>query len=113
MHGGINDKLNLTALQKLDRKLFCSICTMGKFEKDSLEKKHYDDVVDMLWSDPTTESKGIDFNMVRYIGKMFGSDVTKKFLNENKFTHLIRSHECKTQGHELVHDDKGIKNINI
>lgn len=81
---------------------------MGKFEKDSLEKKHYEDVVDMLWSDPTTEAKGIDFNMVRYIGKMFGSDVTKKFLNDNKFTHLIRSHECKTQGHELVHDDKVI-----
>ena len=63
----------------------------------------------MLWSDPTTESKIIDLNMVRYIGKMFGSNVMKKFLDENKFTHLIRSHDCKTQGHALVHDAKGKK----
>lgn len=108
VHGGINDKLKLSDLNKLDRTQFESICTMGKFKKDSLEQKCYEDFVDMMWSDPTTETKGVDFNMARYIGKVFGSDVTKKFLDENKFTHLIRSHECKTKGHELVHDDKVI-----
>lgn len=108
VHGGINDKLNLVDLQKLDRTLFGSICIMGNFEKNSLEKRYYEDVVDMLWSDPQTESKGLDFNMIRYIGKLFGSNVTKKFLDENKFTHLIRSHECKTQGHEIVHDERVI-----
>ena len=108
VHGGINDKLNLADIQKLDRTLFGSICIMGNFEKNSLEKRCYEDIVDMLWSDPQTEAKGLDFNMIRYIGKLFGSNVTKKFLDENKFTHMIRSHECKTQGHEMVHEDRVI-----
>ena len=108
VHGGINDQLNLTQLQKLDRTRFASICRPSSFEKDSLEKRHYKDVVDMLWSDPQTHSNGLDFNKTRNIGKLFGSSVTKKFLDDNNFTNLIRSHECKAQGHEVVHDGRVI-----
>jgi serine/threonine-protein phosphatase with EF-hand domain len=108
VHGGINDELDLKKIQKLDRKLFTSICRPSSFDDDSLEKHCYKDVVDLLWSDPQTKSKGVAFNKTRNIGKLFGSNVTNKFLDENNFTNLIRSHECKSKGHDVVHDGKVI-----
>jgi len=108
VHGGINDEIDLEKIQKLDRKLFTSVCRPLNFEDDSLEKLYYKDVVDLLWSDPQTKSKGEAFNKTRNIGKLFGSNVTNKFLDENNFTNLIRSHECKAKGHEVVHDGKVI-----
>lgn len=108
VHGGINDSLNLKKIQQLDRTKFTSICRPADLSKNSLEFQHLSDVVDMLWSDPHTTSKGIAVNKVRNIGKLFGSDVTKKFLSENNLNLIIRSHECKQKGHEIVHNGKVI-----
>ena len=108
VHGGINDQLDLSKIQKLDRTKFSSICRPSTFADNSLEQLYYKDVVDMLWSDPQAKAKGIAFNKTRNIGKLFGSSITKKFLDENNFTNLIRSHECKTKGHEVTHDGRVI-----
>ncbi|RNA10034.1 serine threonine- phosphatase rdgC [Brachionus plicatilis] len=108
VHGGINDSLNLKKIQLLDRTKFGSICRPANLSKDSLEFRYLKDVVDMLWSDPQTASKGIGFNNVRNIGKFYGSDVTKKFLSENNLNLIIRSHECKQKGHDIGHDGKVI-----
>lgn len=107
VHGGINDKINLKKLSKLDRTQFGSICRPPNLKKDSLEFKHLKDVIDLLWSDPNKQD-GVEFNKSRNIGKLFGSDVTKKFLEENDFTLIIRSHECKPKGHDILHDGKVI-----
>ncbi|CAF0719126.1 unnamed protein product [Brachionus calyciflorus] len=108
VHGGINDTLDLKKIQKLDRTKYGSICRPANLKKDSLEFQYLKDVVDLLWSDPQTNSQGVDFNNVRNIGKLFGADVTKKFLEENNFTLIIRSHECKPKGHDIHHDGKVI-----
>jgi serine/threonine-protein phosphatase with EF-hands len=105
VHGGINDKIDLKRIQKLDRTLFTSVCQPCRLEKRMDEYKHFGDIVDMLWSDPQV-LKGIQFNHVRRIGKLFGSSITKKFLKTNKLTMLIRSHECKKHGHELSHNGR-------
>lgn len=108
VHGGINDSLNLKKIQQLDRTKFGSICRAANLDKNSLEFLHLKDVIDMLWSDPQSTSKGIVFNNVRNIGKFYGSDVTKKFLSDNNLNLIIRSHECKQKGHDIGHDGKVI-----
>lgn len=38
------------------------------------------------------------------VGKAFGPDVTKRFLESNQITALIRSHEVRPEGYSLEHD---------
>ena len=44
------------------------------------------------------------YNENRGGGFFFGANVTQHFLNKNHLDLLIRSHECKRQGFEIVHD---------
>lgn len=62
-------------------------------------------VFDILWSDPQP-SEGCIPNALRGAGTYFGPDVTKKFLKKNKMMYIIRSHECKLDGYELMHNNK-------
>jgi serine/threonine-protein phosphatase 5 len=59
---------------------------------------------ELLWSDPQpvmgrAQSK-------RGVGMSFGPDVTKRFLEQNKLSLLVRSHEVKMEGYEVEHDRK-------
>lgn len=61
---------------------------------------------ELLWSDPQpmpgrAESK-------RGVGTMFGPDITSKFLQRNNLEYIIRSHEVKPEGYEVMHDGKCI-----
>lgn len=64
-------------------------------------------VFDILWSDPQ-HNDGCKPNGLRGAGTYFGPDVTHKFLQRNKLMFLVRSHECKPDGHELMHEGKVI-----
>jgi serine/threonine-protein phosphatase with EF-hand domain len=112
VHGGINDKIDLERIQKLDRSLFITVCRSNNlFEKDSLEMACQEDVADLLWSDPCDtdeEITGVEFNKNRNIGKIFGPDTTDRFLKKNRFDYLIRSHQCQPKGHHVSHDGKCI-----
>lgn len=59
---------------------------------------------DMLWSDP------VDMNgrhpSKRGISIGFGPDITAKFLKENNLELMIRSHEMRPEGYDVVHDGK-------
>ena len=59
-------------------------------------------VLDLLWSDPQN-SRGCQANTFRGGGTYFGPDITRSFLEANGLRYLVRSHECKTDGYELMH----------
>lgn len=63
-----------------------------------------------MWSDPR-HTDGCEPNSLRGAGTYFGPDVTQTFLQKYKLQYLVRSHECKPEGHELQHNGK-VKSIN-
>jgi len=101
----------------IEKKVF--VCHGGLFSKDGVTlddirkiDRHCEPpdegiMTELLWSDPLSTGKGRQGSK-RGIGVQFGSDVTQKFLEANDLELLIRSHECKDEGFEVVHDGKCI-----
>lgn len=93
MHGGLfkDDNVTLDDLRKIDR---------------NRQPPESGLMCELLWSDPQpmpgrAESK-------RGVGTMFGPDITSKFLQRNNLEYIIRSHEVKPEGYEVMHDGKCI-----
>jgi diadenosine tetraphosphatase ApaH/serine/threonine PP2A family protein phosphatase len=61
-------------------------------------------VRDILWSDPYPGS-GYQTSP-RQAGYIWGKDVTREFLKENKLDLLVRGHEQKAGGFEFAHDEQ-------
>ena len=57
---------------------------------------------ELLWSDPTNINGRHPSN--RGVAITFGPDVAKNFLRTNKLQKLVRSHECKSEGYEILGD---------
>ena len=62
-------------------------------------------MLDTLWSDPKSKN-GVEANMLRGGGCLFGPDVTDKLIKKNDLELIIRSHECKEHGYEYTHGNK-------
>ena len=58
----------------------------------------------LLWSDPMPE-KGIKENS-RGCACMFGPDVAERWLELNKLTTIVRSHECMERGYKEMFGGK-------
>ena len=57
---------------------------------------------ELLWSDPTKINGRHPSN--RGVAITFGPDVVNEFLKNNKLQKLVRSHECKSEGYEIMGD---------
>ena len=57
-----------------------------------------------LWADPCKEMGRMPSK--RGVGLSFGPDVTKKFLDSNGLSMIVRSHEVKQEGYEVDHDGR-------
>jgi protein phosphatase len=58
---------------------------------------------EILWNDPK-EGEGIE-DSYRGAGKLFGKDITEKFLKRNNLMLLIRGHEPAREGYYIIHDN--------
>ncbi|EFC37463.1 predicted protein [Naegleria gruberi] len=87
LHGGIGFKEPGVTLQDIE-----NIDRMRDIPEDGL-------MCDILWSDPQ-KLNGLGLNK-RGVSRVFGPDVTKKFLDDNGLELLIRSHEVKMAGYEV------------
>jgi len=61
---------------------------------------------DLLWADPM-HANGRAMSK-RGVGLHFGPDITQAFLDTNGLDYMVRSHEMKDSGYELMHSDKCI-----
>ena len=57
---------------------------------------------EILWSDPSYIPGRHPSN--RGVAITFGPDVVKEFLKNNNLKKVIRSHECKYEGYEILGD---------
>ena len=57
---------------------------------------------ELLWSDPSKINGRHPSN--RGVAITFGPDVVQNFLKSNKLQKLVRSHECKSEGYEIMGD---------
>ena len=92
VHGGLfsEDGVKLEDTRKVDRK----------------QQPDSGLMCEMLWSDPQHQMGRSPSK--RGVGTQFGPDVTKRFLDDNGLELLIRSHEVKDRGYEVMHDGKCI-----
>ncbi|XP_071452640.1 serine/threonine-protein phosphatase rdgC [Hetaerina americana] len=128
VHGGISDVTDLTVIRNAERQKYVSLLRTPitdssvhsepeKEGKDqgpedeggppTVDKEEWKQVFDILWSDPTP-NEGCEPNTLRGAGTYFGPDVTEQFLEKHGLSLLVRSHECKLDGYEMVHGDKVI-----
>ncbi|XP_055314894.1 serine/threonine-protein phosphatase rdgC [Sitodiplosis mosellana] len=112
VHGGISDSTDLDLLKSLDRGKYVSLLRPPITDSsapgaDIIDKVEWKQVFDILWSDPQ-HNEGCQPNGLRGAGTYYGPDVTQNFLQKNKLVFLVRSHECKHDGYEIVHGGKVI-----
>jgi serine/threonine-protein phosphatase 5 len=63
-------------------------------------------MTELLWSDPQPMPGRAPSK--RGVGVSFGPDVTKRFLEDNDLSLLVRSHEVKDEGYEVAHNGQCI-----
>ncbi|KAL5292912.1 PPEF1 family protein [Megaselia abdita] len=109
VHGGISDTTDLDLIKSLDRGKYKSILrppiTEGSTEE--IDKTEWKQIFDIMWSDPQIKD-GCFPNTLRGAGTYFGPDITQKFLAKYKLTFVIRSHECRPEGYDVMHNGKVI-----
>ncbi|KPI91275.1 Serine/threonine-protein phosphatase rdgC [Papilio xuthus] len=108
VHGGISDTTDLDMVRSLDRDKYVSllrppVAEGGAPGAEQVDKVEWKQVFDILWSDPQSTG-GCVANALRGAGTYFGPDVTVSFLRKNKLSFIVRSHECKPGGYEILHN---------
>lgn len=125
VHGGISETTDLNLIASVRRSkvsdfyevhlgLIVTICNCHQYvsilrppsqpSDDPDFKTEWKQVIDILWSDPVTNDSTSPTPNKRGAGECFGPETTNKFLQRHNLTTLVRSHECKHDGYEIVHN---------
>ncbi|KAH7476466.1 hypothetical protein PRIC1_000475 [Phytophthora ramorum] len=95
VHGGLSNHENVTIGELLQLDHRREIPTQGTSRADEV-------FTHLLWSDPRDEDGWKPSS--RGAGVEFGPDITKAFCAQNGISLIIRSHECREEGFDIVHD---------
>ncbi|KAL5270424.1 hypothetical protein ACHWQZ_G001220 [Mnemiopsis leidyi] len=108
-HGGLSDITDLQYINEIPRHKYASILRPPSKRNDEGEDEidliEWRQMLDLLWSDPKA-ALGCEPNTFRGGGTYFGPDISAAVLDKHKFKLLIRSHECKPDGYDVVHDGR-------
>ncbi|NWJ07237.1 PPE1 phosphatase, partial [Crypturellus undulatus] len=118
LHGGISDTTDLDFLNLFERSKVRDHIHVGLLLFSLQNLAHSTacphllacalaQTLDILWSDPRNQ-RGCIPNKLRGGGCYFGPDITAKLFERYNLKLLIRSHECKQDGYEIVHGGKVI-----
>ncbi|CAH1719768.1 unnamed protein product [Chironomus riparius] len=104
VHGGISENTDLNLIASVRRSKYISILRppTQPADDDVDFKTEWKQIIDILWSDPVM-SDTVCPNK-RGAGECFGPETTNKFLSRHNLSTLVRSHECKSDGYEIVHN---------
>jgi serine/threonine-protein phosphatase with EF-hand domain len=113
VHGGISDRTSIEELSKIKREKYVSILKPPILDEEGqlIKNINKDDlfewrqVLDALWSDPK-QTAGVEANLLRGGGCLWGKDVTETIAKKYHFNLIIRSHECKESGYEYAHGNR-------
>jgi diadenosine tetraphosphatase ApaH/serine/threonine PP2A family protein phosphatase/Ca2+-binding EF-hand superfamily protein len=95
VHGGLSSHENVTVEELLQINHRREIPTQGTSRADEL-------FTHLLWSDPRDEDGWKASS--RGAGVEFGPDITRAFCSTNGISLIIRSHECREEGFDIMHD---------
>uniref|UniRef100_M4BSB8 Serine/threonine-protein phosphatase n=1 Tax=Hyaloperonospora arabidopsidis (strain Emoy2) TaxID=559515 RepID=M4BSB8_HYAAE len=95
VHGGLSNHENVTIDELLQLDYRRKIPTQGTSRADEI-------FTHLMWSDPGDEDGWRPSS--RGAGVEFGPDITKAFCVQNGLSLIIRSHECRAEGFDIVHD---------
>lgn len=95
VHGGLSNHEDITIEELLQLDHRREIPTQGTSRADEV-------FTHLLWSDPRDEDGWKPSS--RGAGVEFGPDITKAFCYRNGISLIIRSHECREEGFDIVHD---------
>ncbi|RLN58820.1 hypothetical protein BBJ29_004197 [Phytophthora kernoviae] len=95
VHGGLSSHENVMIEELLQLNHRREIPTQGTSRADEI-------FTHLLWSDPRDEDGWKPSS--RGAGVEFGPDITKAFCTQNDISLIIRSHECREEGFDIVHD---------
>lgn len=95
VHGGLSNHDNVRIEELLRIKHQREIPTQSLSREDEL-------FTHLLWSDPRDKDGWKPSG--RGAGVEFGPDITRRFCQLNHLCLVIRSHECREEGYEIVHD---------
>lgn len=122
VHGGISESTDLNLIASVRRSKvsfhngccatnknvssqYVSILRPPTQPSDDVDfKTEWKQVIDILWSDPVPGDTATPTPNKRGAGECFGPDTSSKFLQRHNLTTLVRSHECKHDGYEIVHN---------
>ena len=102
----------LTVAALIDGKIFCvhgglsprittldQIRVLERFKEVPSEGP----LADLLWSDPDPSRDGFTYSQ-RGAGYIFGGDMVKRFLHNNKVEHMSRAHQLCMEGYQVLFD---------
>jgi len=104
VHAGISDKVTLDTLNAVPRQDYVSVLR-PPYDITDEKLLEWKLLLDVLWSDPRAQA-GCEPNEFRGGGVYWGPDVTTAFLEATGFSYIIRSHECKPDGHDVTHQGR-------
>lgn len=100
-HGGLSNRSNVTISHLKQIKHQREPPIESKLLQDEL-------FVHLLWSDPKSDGQDGFTPSARGAGVEFGADITMDFCKRNKLKMIIRSHECKQDGYDVLHQGQMI-----